>query len=524
MTERLNRGYDPVRVQIMKLKDLTLGKKFGLGFGILISLTVIVAIWSVTGISGIIFNAEQIIGSSNLRSEMLQREVDHLNWVVQLNKDISNNTITVQTDYRQCAFGKWYYSDAREKAQNFLPALKDLLKAIEEPHKHLHESAAEISEDLNKGNEQAAREIFNTKTQTHLGEVKDFLGEIRKTVSGNVISDEQMIKAAFKTRIGVILVTVSVIAFGISIAFLLVVNIIRSLRKGLYFARAIAEGDLTKQVGIDQKDEIGQLADALNQMASKLSVVIEEIKLSAGTVALGSQELSSSSQEMSQGASEQASSIEQVSSSMQQMVANIRQNADNAGQTERIARKSAEDSTDCGVAVHETVLAMKEIAGKITIIEEIARQTNLLALNAAIEAARAGDHGKGFAVVAGEVRKLAERSRAAAAEISGLAGSSVQIAVRAGGMLGKLVPDIQKTAELVQEISSGSSEQNTWAEQVNKAIQHIDQVVQQNAGVAEEMSSTSEELSSQAENLRAAIEFFRVDGSGPGGTKRGMTD
>jgi methyl-accepting chemotaxis protein len=195
------------------------------------------------------------------------------------------------------------------------------------------------------------------------------------------------------------------------------------------------------------------------------------------------------------------------------MVSNIRQNADNAQQTEKIALKSAGDARESGKSVSETVNAMKDIAGKISIIEEIARQTNLLALNAAIEAARAGEHGKGFAVVAAEVRKLAERSQAAAAEISQLSASSVQVAEKAGEMLAKLVPDIQKTAELVQEINAASGEQNSGAEQINKAIQQLDKIVQQNAGAAEEMSSTAEELSSQSEHLQSAVEFFRVGGN-----------
>jgi methyl-accepting chemotaxis protein len=195
---------------------------------------------------------------------------------------------------------------------------------------------------------------------------------------------------------------------------------------------------------------------------------------------------------------------------MEEMVANIRQNAENAQQTEKIALKASDDATESGQAVSMTVSAMKEIAGKISIIEEIARQTNLLALNAAIEAARAGEHGKGFAVVASEVRKLAERSQSAAGEISNLSGSSVQIAEKAGELLTKLVPDIQKTADLVQEISSASAEQNNGAQQINRAIQQMDQVVQQNASAAEEMASTSEELASQSEHLQDIMRFFRV--------------
>jgi methyl-accepting chemotaxis protein len=246
-------------------------------------------------------------------------------------------------------------------------------------------------------------------------------------------------------------------------------------------------------------------------MIEKLREVVTSVMSSADNVGTGSQELSASSEQMSQGATEQAAAAEEASSSMEQMSSNIKQNADNAQQTEAIALKSATDAQAGGEAVTKTVAAMKEIAGKISIIEEIARQTNLLALNAAIEAARAGEHGKGFAVVASEVRKLAERSQAAAAEISDLSASSVSVAETAGNMLSRMVPDIKKTAELVQEISAACREQDCGAEQINKAIQQLDQVIQQNASSAEEMASTSEELASQAEQLQSAISFFRIN-------------
>jgi methyl-accepting chemotaxis protein len=197
---------------------------------------------------------------------------------------------------------------------------------------------------------------------------------------------------------------------------------------------------------------------------------------------------------------------------VEEMNATIRQNADNSLQTEKIAQKSANDALESGKAVSDAVIAMKQIAEKISIVGEIARQTNLLALNAAIEAARAGEHGRGFAVVASEVRKLAERSQVAAAEIGRLSGTSVEVAERAGGMLAKLVPDIQKTSELVQEISAASKEQAGGADQINSAIQQLNQVVQQNAGAAEEMSSTAEELSAQASQLMEVMGFFKVDG------------
>jgi methyl-accepting chemotaxis protein len=193
---------------------------------------------------------------------------------------------------------------------------------------------------------------------------------------------------------------------------------------------------------------------------------------------------------------------------MEQMSSNIRQNADNATQTEKIALKAASDAKEGGQAVNHTVDAMRQIAAKISIVEEIARQTNLLALNAAIEAARAGEHGKGFAVVASEVRKLAERSQRAAGEITQLAGSSVEVAEKAGKLLSTILPDVQKTAELVQEITAASREQDSGAGQINKAIQQLDQVIQQNAASSEETSSTSEELAGQAGQLQSAISFF----------------
>ncbi|PLX84515.1 MAG: methyl-accepting chemotaxis protein [Desulfuromonas sp.] len=277
----------------------------------------------------------------------------------------------------------------------------------------------------------------------------------------------------------------------------------------------LADGDLTEKMDITSKNA-NSVYGSVKGMVDKLKEVVENVKSASDNVASGSQELSASSEEMSQGATEQAASAEEASSSMEEMAANIRQNADNAMQTEKIAIKSAENAKAGGEAVVQTVSAMKEIAGKIGIIEEIARQTNLLALNAAIEAARAGEHGKGFAVVAAEVRKLAERSGTAAAEISELSGSSVEVAEKAGEMLTQMVPDIQRTAELVQEIAAASKEQDTGAEQVNKAIQQLDQVIQQNASASEEMASTSEELSSQAEQLQDTIAFFRVDGAGSG--------
>ena len=274
----------------------------------------------------------------------------------------------------------------------------------------------------------------------------------------------------------------------------------------------ISKGIIPRAITDQYHGDFNDIKNNINNMVTKLSEVITEVQSAANNVAAGSLELSSGAENVSHGASEQAAAAEEASSSMEEMTANIRQNADNAQQTEKIAVQSANDAVAGGNAVAETVAAMREIAGKITIIEEIARQTNMLALNAAIEAARAGEHGKGFAVVASEVRKLAERSQQAAQEISKLSVSSVEVAERAGSMLTRILPDIRKTAELVQEINTSSKEQDSGAGQINKAMQQLDLVIQQNASAAEEMASTAEELSSQAEQLQGSVAFFKIVG------------
>jgi len=284
-----------------------------------------------------------------------------------------------------------------------------------------------------------------------------------------------------------------------------------NLRATAQLADKISEGDLTVQPkALSDRDTLGL---ALGRMVERLRGIVADAVTAAQNVSLGSQEMSASSEQLSQGATEQAASAEEASASMEQMAANIKQNAENAAQTEKIARQSSKDAEASGEAVRRAVTAMQTIAEKITIVQEIARQTDLLALNAAVEAARAGEHGKGFAVVASEVRKLAERSQTAAAEISAVSGETVKAAGEAGNMLTRLVPDIRKTSDLVAEISAACREQDIGASQINEAIQQLDHVIQQNAGASEEMSATSEELAAQAEELQTSIAFFRTDAS-----------
>ncbi|WP_343525742.1 methyl-accepting chemotaxis protein [Sphingomonas sp.] len=291
-----------------------------------------------------------------------------------------------------------------------------------------------------------------------------------------------------------------------------------ALRESAQLADTIASGDLTvNHKPLSDKDMLGH---ALVSMVERLRGVVGDATQAAQNVAAGSQQLSSSSEQVSQGATEQAAAAEEASASMEQMAANIKQNADNATQTEKIARQSSQDAEISGQAVDKAVVAMRTIAEKIGIVQEIARQTDLLALNAAVEAARAGEHGRGFAVVAAEVRKLAERSQTAAAEISGMSSDTVTAATQAGEMLTRLVPDIRRTAELVAEISAACREQDIGAVQINEAIQQLDKVTQQNASASEQISSTSEELASQAEELQESIAYFRVEQAGRGGAAR----
>ena len=286
--------------------------------------------------------------------------------------------------------------------------------------------------------------------------------------------------------------------------------LIDAMEKVTLVSREIASGNL--MVTVSARSDRDELMKSLAEMVKNLGEVVGDVRSATNNVASGSQEMSASSETVSQGATEQASSIEEVSSSIEQMSANIKQNADNATQTEKIANKAASDALEGGAAVSQTVAAMKQIASKVSVIGEISRQTNLLALNAAIEAARAGEHGKGFAVVASEVRKLAERSQKAAAEITDLSGTSVAIAEKAGGLLSRILPDVRKTAELVQEITAASREQDTGTSQISKAIQQLNQVIQQNASAAEQMAATSEELASQAGRLQSTIGFFKLNG------------
>jgi methyl-accepting chemotaxis protein len=502
----------------MNWKDLKVSTKIAICFAIPLVLMIVIAVWTFQVSDNVFKKSEHVRDESVVFAGIARQMGEDIIQVQQWLTDISvtrgqdgldDGFNEAEKSYKSFLSGLERFTDMYEKENNAegIRTLQDLgvkADAYYEMGKIMAKGYIEVGtaegNKLMNDFDKEAEKIHDSMAPF----VEEQTEELR-TMSGEIVTLVNRLKK------GVLLISVfSAIAVFIS-GLLLVRSIIRPLGAEpaivANIARRVADGELDINIETSKKHSNSLMA-AMKSMVDKLKEVIADVKNSTDNVASGSQQMSSSSE-----------SVEEATSSMEQMSSNVRQNADNAQQTEKIAIKAAEDAREGGKAVTETVSAMKEIAKKISIIEEIARQTNLLALNAAIEAARAGEHGKGFAVVASEVRKLAERSQTAAAEITNLSTTSVEVAEKAGTMLEKIVPDIQKTAELVQEINSASNEQNSGAEQINRALQQLDQVIQQNAGASEEMASTAEELASQAQYLQSSIEFFKV-GNG-NGTARG---
>ncbi|HOF58884.1 MAG TPA: methyl-accepting chemotaxis protein [Syntrophorhabdaceae bacterium] len=495
---------------------MKIGLRLGAGFGVVIAMLVTLAIIGLYNFSTIKSKFELVVNVNNNKISLANEArgaIDNITFLIS-EISVSHDSATRNNAMKKINETRVAYKKAMDELEK--------IEKYEEGKAHIKkfkEALAEGAVNNNKVLELgmagknaesiALYEKFAIPTRDKVAAISQDL--IKYQENRNRFHLEEAHKSMTLSRNIFMVIGILALVIGVVLAALLTKSITKPISEALVVSNRLADGDLTMDINVKSNDETGQLLSSMKAMLNKLKEVVADVMTSADNVASASKQMSSSSQQMSQGATEQAASAEEVSSSMEEMVSNIRQNADNAQQTEKIALKAAQDARDGGKAVTETVSAMKEIATKISIIEEIARQTNLLALNAAIEAARAGEHGKGFAVVATEVRKLAERSQVAAGEISKLSTSSVEVAEKAGEMLGKIVPDIQKTAELVSEINAASNEQNTGSEQINKAIQQLDHVIQHNASATEEMASTSEELSSQALQLQDTIAFFKVE-------------
>ena len=496
-----------------RITDLTIGKRLALGFVVLSIGVLVEGVWGgarVSHLSGVVDKMVATGTDSETRAEMQ---------VVMLEESLAEKNYLLTKDAKLL--------DDHQKFQKEMETnLKDSVTVAEKEGRHdkvaaltkitsqqaEHDATFRQVVDLVKaGKASDALALSSSKSDDQLNQSLQDLWSLMDDDRQSRESDEQ--EAASEAH-GTVYFTTSAtivcVALAVLLGWVLKRSICAPLREVVQFAEQAAQGDFCGELEQGRQDEIGQMLGALRQMVGKVAHIISEVRGSANALSAGAAQVSSTAQSLSHGTSEQAASVEETTSSLQQMSASIAQNAENSRQTEQMALKGTSQGEESGKAVRETVDAMKAIAEKISIIEEIAYQTNLLALNAAIEAARAGEHGKGFAVVATEVRKLAERSQTAAQEISGLASSSVKIAEKSGRLLAELVPAIKKTAELVQDVSAASNEQSSGVTQINKAMAHVDQVTQRNASAAEELASTAEEMAAQAESLQHLMSFFRL--------------
>ncbi|MFG1495932.1 methyl-accepting chemotaxis protein [Saccharospirillum sp. HFRX-1] len=497
------------------LKNLRIGVKLGLGFGVLTVLLCVIAYMGMHYMAQIHEELDSIANDRYANTVNANGMLTNTNAMIRnlrlmpfLSLAERREIAAEMRDLQQSSTAMYDEMKSRVVSDNGLRLLDNIQRARDAYYREMDIFINLMTQRLD---ENAAIEQLTGPLRDAYTPYDDVLTEMLAHQDRLLNEDEVDAAESYSTAL-VIMLTLSIIAvlMSVTLAWVITRGITVPVARARDAMDQLADGDLTVVLNYESKDEVGQLLAGMRIMVQKLRQIIADVSGSAESLASASEEVSSTAQSLSQGSSEQASSVEEATSSIEEMSASIRQNTENARVTDDMASKAAREAEEGGKAVSETVSAMKSIAEKIGIIDDIAYQTNLLALNAAIEAARAGDHGKGFAVVAAEVRKLAERSQVAAQEISEVAGSSVELAERAGQLLDEIVPSIQKTSDLVQEISAASEEQSTGALQINDAMEQLNSVTQQSASSSEELAATAEEMSSQAEQLQNLMTFFRI--------------